>query len=68
MKNIIWTSIVTIFVAIVFIILGAIIFMICWNYVMPYLFGLPTITYIHALCLMTIAKLLLPSSSSSSSD
>lgn len=66
MKEAIWTAIITILIAIVFIILGAIIFMICWNYVMPYLFGLPTITYIHALCLMTVAKLLLPTSSSSS--
>lgn len=66
MKEAIWTAIITILIAIVFIILGAIIFMICWNYVMPYLFGLPTITYIHALCLMTVAKLLLSTSSSSS--
>lgn len=66
MKEAIWTAIITILIAIVFIILGAIIFMICWNYVMPYLFGLPTITYIHALCLMSVAKLLLPTSSSSS--
>lgn len=68
MKSIIWTSIATIIVAIIFIILGAIVFMICWNYVMPYLFGLPTITYIHALCLMTVAKLLFPISSSSSNN
>lgn len=66
MKEIFWTTITTLLVAVVFIILGAILFMFCWNYVMPYLFGLPTITYIHALCLMTVTRLLIPTSSSSS--
>ena len=42
------------------IIIGAIFFMICWNYVMPFVFGLPKITYIHAMCLMAILRLLFP--------
>lgn len=66
MKAAMWSAIGVIFIAVIFIILGAILFMICWNYVMPYLFGFKTITYVHALCLMTIAKLLIPTSSSSS--
>ena len=47
------------------IIIGAIFFMICWNYVMPFVFGLPKITYIHAMCLMAISRLLFPIRSSS---
>lgn len=47
------------------IIIGAIFFMICWNYVMPFVFGLPKITYIHAMCLMAILRLLFPIRSSS---
>ena len=52
-------------ISIICIIIGAIFFMICWNYVMPFVFGLPKITYIHAMCLMTISRLLFPIRSSS---
>ena len=45
-------------ISIICIIIGAIFFMICWNYVMPFVFGLPKITYIHAMCLMAISRLL----------
>ena len=47
------------------IIIGAIFFMICWNYVMPFVFGLPKITYVHAMCLMAVSRLLFPIRSSS---
>ena len=47
-------------ISIICIIIGAIFFMICWNYVMPFVFGLPKITYIHAMCLMAISRLLFP--------
>lgn len=52
-------------ISIICIIIGAIFFMICWNYVMPFVFGLPKITYIHAMCLMAISRLLFPINSSS---
>lgn len=51
--------------SIICIIIGAIFFMFCWNYVMPFVFGLPKITYIHAMCLMAISRLLFPIRSSS---
>ena len=52
-------------ISIICIIIGAIFFMICWNYVMPFVFGLPKITYIHAMCLMAISRLIFPINSSS---
>ena len=52
-------------ISIICIIIGAIFFMFCWNYVMPFVFGLPKITYIHAMCLMAISRLLFPIRSSS---
>lgn len=52
-------------ISIICIIIGAIFFMICWNYVMPFVFGLPKITYIHAMCLMAVSRLLFAISSSS---
>lgn len=52
-------------ISIICIIIGAIFFMICWNYVMPFVFGLPKITYIHAMCLMAVSRLLFPIRSSS---
>ena len=52
-------------ISIICIIIGAIFFMICWNYVMPIVYGLPNITYIHAMCLMAISRLLFPIRSSS---
>lgn len=51
-------------ISIICIIIGAIFFMFCWNYVMPFIFGLPKITYIHAICLMTVSRLLFPARSS----
>lgn len=51
-------------VSIICIIIGAIFFMFCWNYVMPFIFGLPKITYIHAICLMAVSRLLFPVRSS----
>jgi len=51
-------------ISIICIIIGAIFFMFCWNYVMPFIFGLPKITYIHAICLMAVSRLLFPVRSS----
>lgn len=51
-------------ISIICIIIGAIFFMFCWNYVMPFVFGLPKITYIHAICLMAVSRLLFPVRSS----
>ena len=33
--------------------------MLCWNYVMPYLFGLKTIGLLHAFCLSVIMSILI---------
>lgn len=51
-------------ISIIYIIIGAIFFMFCWNYVMPFIFDLPKITYIHAMCLIAISRLLFPISTS----
>ena len=39
----------------------------CWNYVMPYLFGLPVLNWGRAWCITFLCGVLLKSSSSSSS-
>ncbi|WQJ53987.1 MAG: hypothetical protein [Vetruanivirus porcinprimi] len=65
MKKHFFKRIGIVIISIICIIIGAIFFMICWNYVMPFVFGLPKITYIHAMCLMAILRLLFPINSSS---
>lgn len=59
MKKYFFELIGIVIISIICIIIGAIFFMICWNYVMPFVFGLPKITYIHAMCLMAVSRLLL---------
>lgn len=39
----------------------------CWNYVMPYLFGLKVITFWHALSLNILAGMLIKSSHTNNS-
>ena len=65
MKEHLFELVGIVIISIICIIIGAIFFMICWNYVMPFDFGLPKITYIHAMCLMAISRLLFPIRSSS---
>ena len=65
MKEHLFELVGIVIISIICIIIGAIFFMFCWNYVMPFVFGLPKITYIHAMCLMTISRLLFPIRSSS---
>ena len=65
MKKYFFELIGIVIISIICIIIGAIFFMICWNYVMPFVFGLPKITYIHAMCLMAISRLIFPINSSS---
>lgn len=65
MKEHLFELVGIVIISIICIIIGAIFFMICWNYVMPFVFGLPKITYIHAMCLMVISRLLFPIHSSS---
>lgn len=65
MKEHLFELVGIVIISIICIIIGAIFFMICWNYVMPFVFDLPKITYIHAMCLMAISRLLFPIRSSS---
>lgn len=65
MKEHLFELVGIVIISIICIIIGAIFFMFCWNYVMPFVFGLPKITYIHAMCLMAISRLLFPIRSSS---
>lgn len=65
MKEHLFELVGIVIISIICIIIGAIFFMFCWNYVMPFIFGLPKITYIHAMCLMAISRLLFPIRSSS---
>lgn len=51
---------ITIGTIILFVTIGAIIFTLCWNYVIPVIFGLPEITYLQAFCLMMLVNLLIP--------
>lgn len=51
---------ITIGTIVLFVIIGAIIFTLCWNYVIPIIFGLPEITYLQAFCLMMLTNLLIP--------
>lgn len=55
-------SIAIIIVAIFFVVEGLIVAW-CWNYIMPYLFGLPTINYIQALVLELLGIALFKNSS-----
>ena len=45
--------------AVLFAFIGAFFVELCWNYVIPYVFGLPTISYWQAFSLMVLFKLLL---------
>lgn len=65
MKEHLFELVGIVIISIICIIIGAIFFMFCWNYVMPFIFSLPKITYIHAMCLMAISRLLFPIRSSS---
>lgn len=65
MKEHLFELVGIVIISIICIIIGAIFFMFCWNYVMPFVFGLPKITYIHAMCLMAVSRLLFPIRSSS---
>lgn len=65
MKEHLFELVGIVIISIICIIIGAIFFMFCWNYIMPFVFGLPKITYIHAMCLMAISRLLFPIRSSS---
>lgn len=38
--------------------MGPLVVMLCWNYVVPYLFALKSINYLHALCIIIIARFL----------
>jgi|TARA_B100000035_G_scaffold313497_1_gene327350 hypothetical protein len=38
--------------------MGPLVVMLCWNYVVPYLFALKGINYLHALCIIIIARFL----------
>lgn len=64
MKEHLFELVGIVIISIICIIIGAIFFMFCWNYVMPFVFGLPKITYIHAICLMAVSRLLFPVRSS----
>lgn len=44
----------------VFVLIGGIFFSWLWNYCMPVLFGLPEITYLQAVALLTVARMILP--------
>jgi hypothetical protein len=50
-------GIVLLVIATYYAIMSAIL-MLAWNYVMPYAFNLPKITFLHAFCLILIAKIL----------
>lgn len=43
-----------------FVLIGGIFFSWLWNYCMPVLFGLPEITYLQAVALLTVARMILP--------
>ena len=45
--------------AVLFAFIGAIFVALCWNYVIPYVFGLPTINYWQAFSLLVLFKLIL---------
>lgn len=36
--------------------LGPLLLMVCWNGLMPYLFGLKTLNYIQAFCMIVITR------------
>lgn len=36
--------------------LGPLLLMVCWNGLMPYLFGLKTLNYLHAFCMIVITR------------
>jgi hypothetical protein len=43
-------------------ILAAFVVMLCWNYVMPQVFKLPTINFIQSCCLLVLGNCLIKSS------
>lgn len=44
----------------VFVLIGGLFFSWLWNYCMPVLFGLPEITYLQSVALLTVARMILP--------
>jgi len=53
------TAILLLFIAIVFaIFVNPIIILLCWNYIMPYLFGLPEITFWQAFIMSILSTVL----------
>lgn len=39
-------------------VVGPLVFMLCWNYVLPYLFAVKGINYLHAFCIIVILRFL----------
>ena len=38
--------------------LGPVLFMVCWNYTLPYILGVKGINYLHAFCLIVMIRFL----------
>tara|TARA_B100000927_G_C16473142_1_gene472330 strand:- start:2589 stop:2819 length:231 start_codon:yes stop_codon:yes gene_type:complete len=36
--------------------LGPLLLMVCWNGLMPYLFGLKSLNYLHAFCMIVLTR------------
>lgn len=48
------------FIATIFSLVWAFVVVWTWNYIMPYLFGLPTIEWLSAFCLLLLARAIFP--------
>ena len=55
-------TLMTFALAVIFILINVLAFMIIWNITMPALFGLPSLSYWNALCLKILADILFKSS------
>lgn len=55
------------FVSVILAIVLALPIMLCWNYVMPAVFGLPKLTFMQALVMNILSALLIKSGASTSS-
>jgi len=53
------TAVLLLFIAIIFaIFVNPIIILLCWNYIMPYLFGLPEVTFWQAFVMSVLSTVL----------
>lgn len=50
--------IMLILIVVLYFLIGGFIIQFCWNYLMPFIFGLPQITFLQSIVLLILARIL----------